>query len=445
MSPTTRFDHDPNNPHIRGFHLVLLAENKAGYHSLCKLISEAYVNGMYYKPRIDKELLKQHHEGLIALSACIGGEIPNAILDNDLPLAERLIGEYAEIFGRDNFFLELMDHGMEEERRVNRQLIEFSKKLNLPLVATNDVHYLKKEHAKAHEIMLCIQTQSLLSDPRHFRFPAPEFYFKSPEEMKELFKEVPEAVTNTVGIAERCSMEFKYAPDVNHYPVFRIPGQEINQAQMLRDICLDGIQERYGFDPRAELTSDFQRQVVERMNYELSIIERTKYCSYLLVVSDFIRYARENGIPVGPGRGSGAGSLVAFCTHITDIEPLRYNLLFERFLNPERISPPDFDIDFCEQRRSEVIEYVRNKYGHDSVAQICTYGTLKAKAVVKDVARVLGYDFAQGDRITKLIPADPKMTLAKAKKESPELAKMLEEEEYAREIFSYAEVIEGLK
>lgn len=445
VSPTNRFDRNPSVPNIRGYHLVLLAYNNQGYHSLCKLISEAHLHGMYYKPRIDKELLAQHHDGLIGLSACIGGEVPAAILNNDLKEARRQIGIYADIFGPDNFYLELMDHGMEEERRANRSLIQLSREMNLPLVATNDVHYLKKEHAKAHEIMLCIQTQSKLDDPRRFRFPAPEFYFKSPDEMKELFKEVPEAITNTRVIADRCDVSFKFAPDVNHYPVFQITDSDLPEKAYLREFCLRGIQERFGFDG-SDVTKldDAQKAIIERMDYELNIIDNSKYCSYFLVVSDFIGYARKTGVPVGPGRGSGAGSLVAYLTHITDVDPLRYNLLFERFLNPERVSPPDFDIDFCEARRGEVIEYVRGKYGFDSVSQIGTYGTLKAKAVIKDVARVLGRTFEEGDRITKLIPADPKMTLAKAKEESAELREMIDNEPWVKEIFEYAEVLEGI-
>ncbi|MBE6369589.1 MAG: DNA polymerase III subunit alpha [Lentisphaerae bacterium] len=444
VSPTTRFDRNPSTPHIRGHHLVLLAENIQGYHSMCKLLSEAWLNGMYYKPRVDHDLLREHHEGLIALSACIAGEIPSAILDNNMEKAQKLLNEHLDIFGKDNFFLEIQDHGMEEERISNRGIIELARKNNIPLVATNDIHYLKKEHAEAHEIMLCIQTQSKLSDENRFRFPAPEFYFKSPEEMKALFREVPESVTNTVGIAERCDLDFVYAPKANHYPVFTIPDGSY-EKDYLRNFCLDNMMYRYGFDPRElDTLTPEQQEVMDRMDYELGIIDKTKYCSYFLVVSDFIKYAKDHGIPVGPGRGSGAGSVVAYLAKITDIDPLRYGLLFERFLNPERVSPPDFDIDFCEQRRGEVIEYVRKKYGEDSVAQICTYGTLKAKAVVKDVARVLGHDFAAGDRITKQIPADPKMTLAKAKKESSELEKMITGEPYVAEIFKHAEVLEGI-
>ncbi len=444
VAPTTRFDRDPSRPHIRGYHLVLLAENIKGYHSLCKLLSEAWINGMYYKPRVDRDLLREHHEGLLCLSACVGGEIPTAILDHDMERAARAVAEHCDIFGRENFYLEIMDHGMEEERRANRGLIELARKFELPVVATNDIHYLKKEHAQAHEIMLCIQTQSKLSDPDRFRFPFPEFYFKSPEEMKRIFHEIPEAVTNTVGVAERCDFDFTYAPQANHYPVFEIPGGS-PEKEYLRGVCLGNMEYRYGFDPRtASALTEEQRRIMERMDFELDVIDRTQYCSYFLVVSDFIKYAKDHGIPVGPGRGSGAGSLVAYLTLITDIDPIQYDLLFERFLNPERVSPPDFDIDFCEDRRGEVIDYVRHKYGEDSVAQICTYGTLKAKAVVKDVARVLGYDFAAGDRITKQIPADPKMTLEKAEKDSAELRKMIAEEPEVAGIFEHARVLEGI-
>ncbi|MCP3964967.1 MAG: DNA polymerase III subunit alpha [Lentisphaerae bacterium] len=445
VSPTTRFDKKASVPYIRGHHLVLLAKDITGYHSLCKLMAEAFNNGFFYKPRIDKEILAQHSEGLIGLSACIGGEVPAAILNNDMAAAEKAVGEYCDIFGRDNFYLEIMDHGMDEERRANKGIVQLAKKMSLPVVATNDVHYLKKEHAKAHEIMLCIQTGSKIEDPKHFRFPAPEFYFKSPDEMKELFKEIPEAVSVTREIAERCDIEFKFAPDVNHYPVYDISDSAMSDKEYLRNICMDGTADRYGFDPRKlDALDEEQQKIVDRMDFELGVIDGSKYCSYFLVVSDFIAYARKEKIPVGPGRGSGAGSIVAYLTYITDVDPLQYNLLFERFLNPERVSPPDFDIDFCEKRRIEVIDYVRNKYGHDSVAQIGTYGTLKAKAVIKDVARVLGRTFEEGDRITKLIPADPKMTLAKARQESEDLRKLIDSEPYVQEIFKYAEVLEGI-
>ena len=482
IAPGSRFDHNPAVPFIKGFHLVLLCENETGYHNLCKLISEAYRTGIYYKPRMDKELLAKYHEGLIALSACIAGEIPRMLLggSNDdeadyhepepgskedmlisfapgdqivrpqsaflgnFERAEKSLKEYLDIFGKENFFIELMDHGMEQERQANVLLVELAKKHDLKLVATNDVHYMAKEDAAAHDVMLCIQTGSKLSDPRRFRFPSPEFYFKNEAEMRELFKELPEAITNTRLIAERCSMKFHYVPDVNHYPVYRLPDGTVPGKDYLRKICLDNMQMRYGFDGHAESFTPEQQKVIDRMDYELGIIERTGFCSYFLVVSDFIAHAKQQGVPVGPGRGSGAGSVVAYLTLITDIDPLEYDLLFERFLNPERVSPPDFDVDFCEKRRGEVIDYVRDKYGHESVAQISTYGQLKAKAVIKDVARVLGKDFDFGNKLTKMIPDDPKMTLAKARNENKELAELLEKDPEVKQVWDYATVLEGL-
>lgn len=439
VAPGSRTDRNPAVPHIRGYHLILLAKDITGYHSLCKLMEEAYRNGIYYKPRIDKDLLRQHHEGLIMMSACIGGEIPASILEGDMNRAEKVIKEYCDIVGRDNFYLEVMDHGMEEEKKVNRALVELSKKFEIPLIATNDVHYMRREHAKAHEIMLCIQTQSKLNDPRHMKFDSDEFYFKSPDEMKKLFAEIPEAVTNTREVAERCHIEFKFAPDVNHYPRFEVTNFDGTNYDYLRNICMQNLDKLYS-DPETMPAS--REEIIKRMDYELGVIEKTGFLDYFLVVSDFIHYARSQRIPVGPGRGSGAGSLVAYLTRITDIEPLRFNLLFERFLNPERVSPPDFDIDFCEKRRSEVIEYVRGKYGYDSVCQIGTYGTLKAKAVIKDVARVLDQPFEVGDRITKLIPNDPKMTLAKAL-EIKELQDLINNDPIVKQIFQHAEILEG--
>ena len=445
VSPTTRFDKDASNPNIRGFHLVLLAKDESGYKSLCKLMSEAYMDGFYHKPRIDKEILSLHYEGLIALSACIQGEISRSILNGDIKGAKGVLSEYLDIMGKDNFYLELMDHKMEEEKKVNREMILLSKEFEVPLVATNDVHYLKKEHFKSHDLMLCIQTQAKASDEKRFRFPCNEFYFKSPEEMKEIFKEVPEAVTNTMEVAEKCNISFKFAPEVNHYPVYKIPaGEPADDGAYIRKICLSEIPDRYGFNPESADINDEQKAVLQRMDFELGVIGKTKYNSYFLVVWDFLRYARETGVPVGPGRGSGAGSIVAYLLRITDIEPLRYNLLFERFLNPDRVSPPDFDIDFCERRRSEVIDYVKRKYGSESVAQIGTYGTLKPKAVLKDVARVMGRSFNEGDMITKLLPEDLKMTLRKAQDESPELRELIAKEPWVKEIFDYAAPLEGL-
>ena len=442
IAPGSRLEKDAKIEHSKGFHLILLCENNQGYLNLCKLISEAYRTGLYYKPRIDRELLTQYHDGLIALSACIQGEVSRRFLDGNPQAAESALRFYRDLFGKDHFFIELMDHGIVEERDANRFLVDMAKKYELGVVATNDVHYMKKEDAEAHEVMLCIQTGTKLAEP-HMRFSGPDFYFKTEEEMRRIFSELPEAITNTRQIAERCEISFDYK--TNHYPVFYLADHSVPTKETLRSICCDNMPSRYGFDPRKDDVSDpKRREIIERMDYELGVIEKTGFCSYFMVVADFINYAKNNGIPVGPGRGSGAGSLVAYLMRITDVEPLRYNLLFERFLNPERVSPPDFDIDFCERRRGEVIEYVKQKYGVDSVAQICTYGQLKPKAVVKDVARVLGLSFEEGNALTKLIPDELKMTLDKAIAQSPELAALHKTDQRTQEIFKYAKVLEGL-
>ena len=441
LSPTTRFDKNVNTPHIRGYHLVLLAKDNIGYKSLCKLHSIGSKEGYYYKPRIDKEILAENSEGLIALTACIQGEIPRTILDGDKRKAKEHLAWYLDVFGRENLYLEIMDHGLKEEIEVNKELISLGKEFEIPLVATNDVHYLKREHARAHEMMLCIQTKSTMNDPTHFKFSNDEFYLKNENEMRELFKDVPEAITNTLEVAEKCNLEFDFK--TNHYPETPLDTTKYkSRKDHLREICLDAIPELYDFDPRATL-DDAQKKIVDRMDFELDVIEKMGFPSYFLVVKDFIDWSHKEGIPVGPGRGSGAGSIVAYLTRITDIEPLRFNLLFERFLNPERVSPPDFDIDFCERRREEVIKYVRNKYGAESVAQIGTYGTLKAKAVIKDVARVCGHPAYVGNDITKLIEGSPK-NFEKAKKENPDFVKLLENDEIAAEIIEDAKPLVGL-
>ncbi len=445
VAPGDRRDFDSNKPFNRGgFHLILLSENETGYKNLCKMMSAANKEGFHYKPRVDKELLRQYNEGLICSTACIGSEISQYFLQGDDKRAEKTLFEYLDIFGRDRFFVELMDHGIEEERRCNKFLIDLARRNNLPLIATNDVHYMRKEDAEAHEIMLCIQTGARLAE-KHFKFSGPDYYFKSEQEMKELFKEVPEAITNTRLIAERCSMKFHYVPEVNHYPKYYMPDGHLADKDDLRELCYNNMEYRYGFDPRKLSTyTKEQQEILDRMEYELGIIEKTGFISYFFVVSDFICHAKKEDIPVGPGRGSGAGSLVAYLTLITDIDPLRFSLFFERFLNPERVSPPDFDVDFCEKRRGEVIDYVRDRYGFDSVAQICTYGLLKPKAVVKDVARVLGFDFEFGNKLTKLIPEDPKMTLEKAVEQSKELAALIESDPSVAKVFKFAKVLEGL-
>ncbi len=446
VSPTTRQDRNPAVDFIKGFHLVLLAENQKGYHNLCKIMSESWRTGLYYKARCDKQLLAQYHEGIIALSACIAGEIPRKLAIGDMAGANKSLDDYLEIFGPENFFIELMDHNMPEEKELNPKLIQLARSRNIPLVATNDVHYMRKEDAEAHEIMLCIQTGARMTDEKRFRFPTREFYFKSPEEMESLFRDVPEALSNTRVICDRCAadpVQFDYK--TNHYPVFYMPDGKEADRKVLFDVCCSNMEMRYDFTytEGMELTGK-QKTVMDRLNYELDVIEKTGFCSYFMVVSDFIRWGKEHGIPVGPGRGSGAGSVVAYLMLITDIDPLRYELLFERFLNPERVSPPDFDIDFCEKRRGEVIEYVRQKYGFDNVAQICTYGQLKAKAVVKDVARALNFTFEEGNKLTKMIPEDLKMTIPKAIEQSKEIAKLIETDPKVAEVFGFAKILEGL-
>ncbi|MFO7821773.1 MAG: DNA polymerase III subunit alpha [Lentisphaeria bacterium] len=440
----SRFEKNSRDPHVQGFHLVLLAKDFSGYQNLCKLNAAGWLEGYYYKPRIDKEVLAANSAGLIAMSACIGGEIPARLLENNEKAGREALAEYVDIFGRDDFYLELQDHGMEEESTVNPQLLKLADEYGLKPVATNDVHYLQKEHAEAHDVLLCIGTQSTIDEQKRLKFPTQEFYFKSAEEMGQLFAERPDAIRNTAEVADKCNLELKLGDDApNHYPVYSVPEDETQQTT-LRRICLEAIPERYDINPHEEPLSNKGREIIDRLDHELRIIKQTGFTSYFLVVWDFIRFAREQRIPVGPGRGSGAGSIVAYLTHITDIDPLLYGLLFERFLNPDRVSPPDFDIDLCERRRQEVIQYVRDKYGDDSVAQIGTFGTLKTKAVLKDVARTLGRPFAEGNMLTKLIPNDPKITLEKALEESADLRRRREDESWIHDAFEYSRVLEGL-
>lgn len=445
VSPTKYNDRNQNTPNIKGLHIVLLAKDFEGYQNLCKLNSIANLEGVYYKPRVDKELLAKYSKGLIALSGCLKGELAINILAGKVKEAKHALQHYLDIFGKDNFYLELMDHGIEEQKKVNRELILLSNEFKVPIVATNDVHYLKKEYSKSHALLLCIQTNTTINDVKRLKFSSDEFYFKSTDEMLELFKEIPEAITNTLEVAEKCNLTIPFVPEVNHYPVYEVSGGK-TQKEKLKEICLENLEDRYGFkyDGKKERLTAEQKVIIDRMEYELKVIDKAKYCSYFLVVWDFLKYAREHGIPVGPGRGSGAGSIVAYLCLITDIEPLRYQLLFERFLNPERVSPPDFDIDFCERRRNEVIEYVRSKYGADSVAQIGTYGTLKAKNVIKDVGRALGYSFDQRNMITKLMTNDPKLTLASSRENNEELNNLIKNEPWVEEIFKYSEPLEGL-
>lgn len=442
------------------YHLVLLAMNDAGYHNLCELNRIAFHQGFYYKPRFDMPTLAKHCDGLIALSACLGGMLPQAVLSGNDRRAREVIQAHIDLFGRDRYFLELQDHGIpgdasppprlvEEQRQVNRKLIEYAREFGLGLVATNDAHYLRAEHSKAHDVLLCIGTQRTIDDANRMRYEPEQFYVRTGDEMYEIFKEVPEACDNTLKIASMIEFQMPVGDRKrDHYPVFQDPAAGVDDAatrfQYLRRICLDGIRRKYKFDPEAPELTEPQKKILARMDFELGVIDKMGFISYFLCVWDFLNHARLQGIPVGPGRGSGAGSIVAYLTNITDIEPLEYGLLFERFLNPDRVSPPDFDVDICERRRQEVIDYVRSRYGDDRVCQIGTYGTLKCKAAIKDVSRVLGIELSLVNELTKKIPTDPKMTLKKAAEEHPEVKEMLEADPRLAEVWKYATVLENL-
>ena len=414
-------------------HLVLLCENMTGYQNLIKLVSRSWTDGFYNKPRVDYELLTAHHEGLIALSACLAGEIPRLLGRGDYAAAHARALALRDLFGEGNFFLELQDHGIEEQRVVNAGLLRLHKETGIPLVVTNDCHYIRKSDARIHEILLCIQTKSTIDEPNAFRFPTQEFYLKSEEEMRALFPDVPEAADNTVKIAERCNVAFEFGH--TKLPHFDVP-DGMAHADYLRGLCYDGLRAKYAHPDDEALTA--------RLDYELSVIETMGYVDYYLIVNDFVQYAKSRGIPVGPGRGSGAGSLAAYCVGITDVDPIRYNLLFERFLNPERVSMPDFDIDFCNERRQEVIDYVIQKYGADNVAQIVTFGTMAAKAAVRDVGRVLGTPYSVTDRIAKMIPRALHITLREALGESSDLKQLYDSDPQVREILDLSMRLEGM-
>ncbi len=432
LAPVNRFEKSSHGISDTAYHFILLAKNNTGYHNLMKLVSAGYLEGFYYKPRIDKEILAQHSDGLIGSSACLKGEIAHLILSNQLDEAYKTAGQYSEIFGKGNFYLEMMDHGLQEQLTVNKALIQMSKDLNLPLVATNDFHYLQKTHAYAHEALLCIQTQTTLEDPNRMRFKTDEFYFKTAEEMAKLFKDVPEAISNTLEVAEKCNLELELHK--HHLPVFDPPDNKTKE-QYLRELITEGMKTRY---PNPD------DSVKQRLEYELKVIEQSDFTSYFLIVWDFIRYAKEKGIPVGPGRGSSAGSVVSFCLGITALDPIKYKLLFERFLNPERITMPDIDIDFCYERRDEVIEYVVSKYGKENVAQIITFGTMLAKAVIRDVARVMAFSYAEADKIAKLVPTDLNIALSTALEQEPELMQMYKSDKRVTKLIDTALVLEGL-
>ncbi|HOM03091.1 MAG TPA: DNA polymerase III subunit alpha [Acetivibrio sp.] len=415
-------------------HMVLLAKNNTGYKNLMKIVSIGFTEGFYYKPRVDMEVLERYSEGLIAMSACLSGDIPKAILNNDYEKAKELALKFNSIFGQDNFYLELQINGIEEQNIVNQQLIKLGRETGIPLVATNDAHYLRREDARAHEILLCIQTGKSINDEDRLRFSTDDFYVKSPEEMISLFENIPEAISNTVKIADMCNVELEF--NKLHLPKFDVPDQQ-DPYEYLRSLCYRGFERIYRKEDRDE-------EKIKRLEYELSVIKQMGYVDYFLIVGDFIRYAKEKGIMVGPGRGSAAGSLVAYCLGITNIDPIKYNLLFERFLNPERVSMPDIDIDFCFERRQEVIDYVVQKYGKDRVAQIITFGTMAARAVIRDVGRALDIPYGDVDVIAKMIPFQIGMNIEKAMELNPELHQRYNEDERIRELIDTAKLLEGM-
>ena len=433
VAPGSRFDKSSHGIQEASFHLILLAKDDLGYRNLMKLVTIGYLEGFYYRPRVDKEVLAKYNDGLICLSACLQGEVPHYIKTNQLDQARRVADEYRHIFGKDNFYLEIQDNLIDEQENVNRELIKMSKDMNFELVATNDVHYINKEHAKAHEALLCIQTQTTLDDPKRLKFPTEEFYFKSNLEMARTFGELaPKALSNTLLIAERCNVEIDFS--THHLPEYHPPEGKTKDS-FLRELVQEGLKKRY---PEPDKT------IMERVGHELKVIESSGYTSYFLIAWDFVRYAKEKGIPVGPGRGSAAGSVVSYSLGITNIDPIKYDLLFERFLNPERVSLPDIDIDFCYERRGEVIDYVVNKYSKENVAQIITFGTMMAKAVLRDTGRAMGIPYSDVDRIAKLVPNDLNITLKSALDQEPELKQLYRTDPRITELIDTSLVLEGL-
>ena len=431
MAPRSRF---AKEAHIDDsfYHLVLLAENEQGYKNLLSIVSKAYLEGFYYKPRADRELLTQHNKGIIALSACMGGEIPKLILNGEYEKAKEAACEHQEIFGKDNFFLEMMDHHLPEQRVVNEALRKLSQETGIPLVVTNDAHYLRREDARIHDILLCIQTGKTLQDENRLRFNGQEYYFKSPQEMASLFPNDHDALRRTREIAERCQVEFDFSQ--MHLPEFQVPA-DYDLDSYLYKLCEEGLSRRY--------PDGVPKEAEERLAFELRVIEQMGFSGYFLIVHDFVNWARKRGVPVGPGRGSAAGSLVAYSLEITNIDPLKYGLLFERFLNPDRVSMPDIDIDFCYERREEVIDYVVSKYGDDHVAQIITFGTMMARGAIRDVGRVLNLPLSEVDRIAKLVPEELGVTLEKAI-QTPELKQLYDNDPEVKQLLDFARGIEGL-
>ena len=432
VAPRSRFDKEPNIDNKYN-HLILLAKNNLGYKNLCKLVSAGFTEGYYYKPRIDLEILEKYHEGLIALSGCLAGALSTSILDGNYEQAEKMAKWHKELF-KDDYYIEIQANRLKEQALVNQKLVELSRKLEIPFVITNDAHYLKKEDSYNHEVLLCVQTGKKMTDTDRMRFETDDFYIKSPEEIEEFFPNLKEGMENTLEIAEKCNVEFEFGHTI--LPNYDVPEEYNSHFDYLKKLCNDGINKRYG--------ENITEEIKKRMEYELSVIEKMGYVDYFLIVWDFIHYAKSNGISVGPGRGSGAGSIVAYAIEITDIDPIKYNLLFERFLNPERISMPDFDVDFCYERRQEVIDYVCRKYGEDHVSQIITFGTMSARMVIRDVGRVLDVPYAEADKLAKMIPNELKITISKALEQNRELKELYETDEKVENLINIAMGLEGL-
>ena len=432
VAPGSRFDKEIGREEDRYYHLVLLAENQEGYQNLMKIVSAGFVDGFYYKPRVDLEILEKYHEGIIALSACLAGEVARNVTKGFYEESKKAALRYEEIFGKGNFFLELQDHGIPEQQRVNQQLVRMSRETGIELVATNDIHYTYSTDAEAHDILLCVQTGKRLADEDRMRYEGGQYYVKSVEEMAALFPYAPQALENTHKIAMRCNVEIEFG--VTKLPKFDVP-EGYNAWEYLNKLCFDGLATRYSGD---------MEELEERLNYELNVIKNMGYVDYFLIVWDFIRYARDHDIIVGPGRGSAAGSLVSYTLGITKLDPIKYNLLFERFLNPERVSMPDIDVDFCFERRQEVIDYVVEKYGKDRVVQIVTFGTMAARGVIRDVGRVMDLPYAQCDSIAKMIPTELNITIEKAMKMNPELRGLYEADETVKKLIDMSRRLEGL-
>ena len=431
VASRTRFDKEPQDK--KYYHLILLAKNNLGYKNLSKLVSLGFIDGYYYKPRIDLEILEKYHEGIICLSGCLAGAVSQAITNGNIEEAENIAKWHKNLFG-DDYYLEIQNNGVKEQVLVNQKIIQIARRLDIPIVATNDAHYLKKEDAYNHEVLLCIQTGKRMTDEDRMRFDTDELYVKSPEEMTEYFKNFPDAIENTVKIAEKCNVEFEFGHTI--LPNYDVPPEFATHYDYFKKICDDGIKERYGENPSQE--------ILDRAEYELKIISQMGYVDYYLIVWDYIKYAKSVGISVGPGRGSGAGSILAYAIGITDIDPMKYNLLFERFLNPERISMPDFDVDFDYERRGEVIEYVERKYGKDHVSQIITFGTMSARMVIRDVGRALDMPYAECDKLAKMIPNELHITIKKAMEQNKELRDLYEQDDEIHKMLDIAMSLEGM-